>query len=196
MIDDQDIASRCDRTLRAVYHRTGGGGYGGAAGEWEFIDHATPVSLLLDAEVQEIAARARAGEELHPEEAELLEEAMGSHGPASARDEPWRLLDYLFGEGPHPGKVIRRAYALAQTFRPSLILGMSREDIAIMLGETRAANSKRLQMLEDYGRAAGNKGEAHRHAARKAAAGNNSRRKGTPRPPAVNRMGKPNHKKA
>jgi hypothetical protein len=91
--------------------------------------------------------------------------------------------------------VIRRLYALAQTFRPSLLLGMSREDCAIILGETRAANSKRLQMLEGYGRAPGNKGEAHRAAARKAATGNNSRRKGTPRPPAVNRLGKPNHKK-
>jgi len=173
-----------DRTLRAVYHRTEGGTRGGAAGEWEFVDHATPVSALLEAEVQEIAARWRAGEALHPEEMELLEECLG----VGTRDEgvsEMGLLDYIFQEGPHPGKVIRRLYALAQTFKPALVLDMSREDLAILLGETRAANSKRLQMLEAYGRAAGNKGEDHRAAAKKAARNNNSRKKGTPRPPAV-----------
>ena len=190
-VDQLPMEARIERTLKAVYHRTEGGAYGGANGEWEFIDHATPVSHLLEKEVQEIAARAARGEELEPDEAELLAEALGqeSMGPGRGRGgESMQFLEYIFAEGPHPGRVIRRCYALAQTFRTDLILEMSREDLAIMLGETRAANSKRLQMLEPYGRAPGNKGEDHRSAAKKSATGNNSRRKGTPRPKAVGRV--------
>lgn len=58
-----------------------------------------------------------------------------------------RLLDFYFAEGPHPGVVIRRVFALAKALRPTLVLNMSLEEIGLMLGETKAAGSWRIKQL-------------------------------------------------
>lgn len=58
-----------------------------------------------------------------------------------------RLLDYYFADGPHPGVVIRRVFAIAKALRPSLVLNMSLEEIGLMLGETKAAGSWRIKQL-------------------------------------------------
>ena len=58
-----------------------------------------------------------------------------------------RLLEYFFGDGPHPGLVVRRVFAITKALRPSLILNMSLEEIGLMLGETKAAGSWRIKQL-------------------------------------------------
>jgi hypothetical protein len=58
-----------------------------------------------------------------------------------------RLLEFFFSDGPHPGYVIRRVFAVTKALRPSLILNMSLEEIGLMLGETKAAGSWRIKQL-------------------------------------------------
>jgi hypothetical protein len=58
-----------------------------------------------------------------------------------------RLLEYFFGDGPHPGQVIRRVFAITKALRPTLVLNMSLEEIGLMLGETKAAGSWRIKQL-------------------------------------------------
>ncbi|PAW76800.1 MAG: hypothetical protein B9S32_13765 [Verrucomicrobia bacterium Tous-C9LFEB] len=58
-----------------------------------------------------------------------------------------RLLDYFFVDGVHPGRVIRRVYAIAWALKRGGVERMSQTDIAALLGETRAAQSKRIRMI-------------------------------------------------
>lgn len=69
------------------------------------------------------------------------------------------LLRFFFADGPHPGAVVRRVYAVAKPLTPELIMHMTCEDLANMLGETKAAHSWRiLKIFSDYQRARGVKG--------------------------------------
>jgi hypothetical protein len=61
-----------------------------------------------------------------------------------ARD---RMLEYFFGDGPHPGHVVRRIFAMAKAIKPHLVLNMSLEEMGLMLGETKAAGSWRIKQL-------------------------------------------------
>ena len=58
-----------------------------------------------------------------------------------------QMLEYFFGDGPHPGQVVRRVFAMAKAIRPHLVLNMSLEELGLMLGETRAAGSWRIKQL-------------------------------------------------
>lgn len=89
----------------------------------EPVTTSTPLDALLRAE------------EAEPEAHAIREEAFDG------------LMNYLFSDGPHPGCVVRRAYALAKSIRPELIAHMSLEDLGQMLGETRAAQSWRIKKI-------------------------------------------------
>lgn len=55
-----------------------------------------------------------------------------------------QVLDYLYGDGAHPGAVLRRVYGLAKAVRPHLIMNMSLHEMGLMFGETRAAACARI----------------------------------------------------
>ena len=70
-----------------------------------------------------------------------------------------RTMEYFFADGPHPGHVIRRVFALAKASKPQLLLNMSLAEIGLMLGETKAAGSWRIKKLVNGAfEAAGHKG--------------------------------------
>lgn len=69
-----------------------------------------------------------------------------------------RLLEFFFSDGPHPGYVVRRVFAVTKALRPQLILNMSLEEIGLMLGETKAAGSWRIKQLVNRPIAAGGHG--------------------------------------
>lgn len=84
----------------------------------------------------------------------LAEEAQGwlSQEEAAmdlAMDFLRRWFDFVFAEGPHPGWVLRRLYALARVYRPDLMLRMNGSHLALLFGESRAAQSFRLRVLFD-----------------------------------------------
>ena len=100
----------------------------------------------------------------------------------------WMRLwfDFVFEDGPHPGWALRRVYALARRYRPHVIMHMNGTDLALIFGESRAAQSWRMQQLFDRLKAcgvAGNRGsgfkmESTRVGYAKAAKGNHNRRGG------------------
>ncbi len=97
-----------------------------------------------------------------------------------------RFFDFLFEDGPHPGWVLRRLYVLARRYRPDLVLRMNGTDLGLLFGETRAAQSYRMQLIFDRLRGAGARGfrgggcksEGSREAYAASAAGNHNRAKG------------------
>jgi len=185
-IESLPMEQRTARVVRAATLRRG------ADGDLirEFTDDRTPVDEILEAEFLGILARYHAGEELHAEELEVIDSALmesglrgtgpQSAGTAGEARAARRFLEFCFAGRPDPGQWLRNLCALAQVFAPDLILHMTGEDLAIIFGETRAANSARLKMLDAYGRAPGAKGSGQRRAARAAAQGNRSREIGTP----------------
>lgn len=96
-----------------------------------------------------------------------------------------RFFDFLYEDGPHPGWVLRRVFALARRYRPELILKMNGTDLGLMFGETRAAQSWRMQAIFDRlklsgvrgARGGGFKCEASRESYSEAARGNSNRSK-------------------
>ena len=70
-----------------------------------------------------------------------------------------KVLLYFFADGPHPGAVLRRVFGVTLAIRPELILNMNRADLAMMFGETRAAQSWRIKKIfSGYQRERGVKG--------------------------------------
>lgn len=185
-IEGQPMAVRVARVNRAVSLRNR------ETGEIEIdsTDDWTPADEVTRGEFLRCLERYRAGEKLHPDEMELLTECMGSAGLSAGEGDAEaalenaraarRFLQFCFSGRPDPGYWLRNLIALAQVFAPELLRRMTNEDLAVMLGETRAANAARQKKLDDYGRALGAKGAGHREAARKAAKGNHSRAIGTP----------------
>lgn len=57
------------------------------------------------------------------------------------------VLDYFFADGRHPGSVLRRVYAVARAIRPRLIGHMNGTELALMFGETRAAQAWRVKKI-------------------------------------------------
>jgi len=140
----------------------------------EAVDRRTPLDeLMLAEEAEEFERRAEESETA----AELLQEFFQ------------RFLDFVFEEGPHPGWVMRRVYALARRYRPELILHMNGTDLGLLFGETRAAQSHRMQLLFDRlrqagvrgGRGGGCKSQGSREVYASAARGNHNRAKGKKR---------------
>lgn len=71
-----------------------------------------------------------------------------------------RLLDYLAADGPHPGCVLRRYYAVVKALqREDLLCGMTLKELGMMFGETKAAQSWRIKKIfSGYLKGAGAKG--------------------------------------
>lgn len=156
---------------------------------------------LLEHERRVERALARAASRLHEavevrtpvdevmlsEEAECFDEvAQGEQGRELLLTFFDRFFEFLYEDGPHPGWVLRRLYALARRYRPSYILHMNGTDLGLMFGETRAAQSWRTQLIFDrlklsgvHGcRGGGFKTESSREAYADAARGNRNRAKG------------------
>jgi hypothetical protein len=57
------------------------------------------------------------------------------------------LLEYFFADGPGPDKVIRRIYAVVKAIRSDLILDMSYQELALLVGETKAAQAWRFDKV-------------------------------------------------
>lgn len=69
------------------------------------------------------------------------------------------LLRYFFADGPHPGAVVRRLFAVAKAVAPELIVDMTVEELGLMFGETKAAQSWRIKKIfSNYQRDRGVKG--------------------------------------
>ena len=96
-----------------------------------------------------------------------------------------RLWQFFYADGPHPGVVIRRVFMLARRYAPELILHMNGTDLGIMWGDTRAAQSHRINVMFDGLRSAGVRGnrgggckrEGTRKTFAKSATGNQNRKK-------------------
>jgi len=58
-----------------------------------------------------------------------------------------KWLSWIFEGGPHPNRTMQRLYACVRACAPSLLLGMSGEEIALIFGQTRAAESARMRSL-------------------------------------------------
>lgn len=123
---------RIEHVLGVVYRREG---------MVEFPDNRTPLSDLLQREDGELS------KDVFTQDPAVMQEAFS------------RLLNYFFADGPHPGCVLRRVFAVAWALRPSLITHMRQTDIALMFGETKAAMSWRInQIFTGYLKAAGMRG--------------------------------------
>jgi len=129
-----DHELRINTVLGKVHRREGG--------DFDLPDNRTPLTDLL--------AKELIGEGGHEESA----------GEWAIRDEAFsRLLGYIFADGPHPGVTMRRLYALAYAKDKSLIRNMSMTDLAQMFGETKAAQSWRInRMYTDYLKSTGMRG--------------------------------------
>lgn len=93
-----------------------------------------------------------------------------------------RLMNFFYGDGPHPCAVLRRLYAIAYALRPDLVLHMGDRDIGQMFGETPAAVSWRMHRIFDgklHVRAM--KREGSRESYSESAKGNSNRHNGTMR---------------
>lgn len=125
---------RIERVLRGAYHRML---CNGEQPSWEGLDAQSPLDALIE-----------------KEEGPLGEEVM-----AAKMETMSLLLDYCFGDGPHPGAVLRRLFALAWGLRKDLVADMSQSEISEMFGETRAAMSFRVKRIfEGYQARAGMRG--------------------------------------
>lgn len=66
------------------------------------------------------------------------------------------LMEFLFAEGPHPGKVMRRLYAWVKKFRPSAIWDMGYRNMGLLFDESGAAIEWRVgAILDEYAKAKG-----------------------------------------
>lgn len=158
--------------------------------EHERLEH----EQRVDAALERAASRSHEPVELSTpldelmlkEEAESFERMTGDEGEMRLLLAFFdRFFDFLYEDGPHPGWVLRRVYALARRYKPDLILGMNGTDLGLMFGESRAAQSWRMQAIFDRLRGAGVRGsrgggfktEDAREAYSAAQRGNNNRRK-------------------
>jgi hypothetical protein len=91
---------------------------------WSAAELVTPLSALLAPDGQQTA-----------EDYEI--------GAAMLR----RFFVWLFQGGPDPRKVSQRVYVVARALDPSLLLSMSGEQVSVIFGQGRAAESARLRML-------------------------------------------------
>lgn len=99
----------------------------------EGVDNHTPLDALLEKEEQDSA-----GEEM------LI-------GQEKLR----RMMGWIFEAGPDPAAAMQRLYALARCCFPELILNMTGEEVAVIFGQGRAAESARIGLLNAKLKAAG-----------------------------------------
>lgn len=122
MSDDHE--ERIERVLARRHVGARAAGRDGAP--WEGVDTRTPLS--------ELVARESVGRETDDESVVRVETLQ-------------RLLGFLFEEGPHPGRTMRRLYAVAWALRRDLLMSMTQTELAQMFAETRAAQSWRIKRI-------------------------------------------------
>jgi len=115
------------------------------------------MSELSEEVIQEVLSSAYSREQAHGREPvyfrtpldEILSREAGETSDEAAIRLEARLemLEWFFGDGPHPGHVMRRVFAMAKSIKSGLILNMSLEEMGLMLGETKAAGSWRIKKL-------------------------------------------------
>lgn len=78
----------------------------------------------------------------------------------SERLETLRALNRFYvADGPHPGSVLRRVFAVLKAVSPELIVNMTLAEMGQMFGETKAAQSWRVKKIfTNYQRERGIKG--------------------------------------
>ena len=136
-------------------------------GGWVPVDDNTPLDELL---------RVTAGGEEQRDES------------AARRETIMVFLQWLVSAGPVPAQVMRRVYAAIHTIAPELLCHMTGADVALMLGETKAAHSWRtLKLFEGKVHARSMKRALARMRYRDAQMGNTSRKKGAARQEAQQR---------
>lgn len=90
-----------------------------------------------------------------------------------------RLLDMLFADGWHPGKVMMRVYGLAMVRKRELVQGMSYTDYGAMVGRGRAAISARMKLLFPDAQLKTGKSPGAKRKMAKKAVGNSNRSNGS-----------------
>lgn len=66
------------------------------------------------------------------------------------------LLDFLFADGPHPAKVMRRLYAWVKKYRPELIWDAGYRQMSVLLCESHGAMEWRIgALIDDFAEAKG-----------------------------------------
>lgn len=104
------------------------------------VENHTPLDALLEAEEGEL-----------PEHYDA--------GVAMLR----RFLGWVFERGPDPAASLQRLFVVARALAPDLILNMSGEEVSVIFGQGRAAESARVVMLNKKLEAAGFKHSTFRH---------------------------------
>lgn len=97
-----------------------------------------------------------------------------------------KFLKWVFSDGPNPKRVTQRVYLVVRAVDPALLLNMSGEEVSVIFGQGRAAESARLKMLAGLYQKAGfthtkiavQKSAASRKKMSLAQMGNTNRRRG------------------
>lgn len=129
--------------------------------------HATEIEQLAVEHEQNVEAMLRDVYRMHGwSAAELvtpLSALLAPDGQQSAEDYECgaamlrRFLVWIFQGGPDPRKTTQRLYVVARALDPSLLLSMSGEQVSVIFGQGRAAESARLRMLAGIYQKAGYK---------------------------------------
>lgn len=153
--------------VAARWQRKHGGALPPGARVQEQIERRTPFDELAEKEARaglrepatmplfdDLPERKTAFDDLTEQELKMRDEGenvMGIWLEANA----W-LLDFLFYEGPHPMKVMRRLYCWVKKFRPEAIWDMGYRQLGVLLDESDGTMEARMGLLlDDYARAKG-----------------------------------------
>lgn len=131
----------CETTLARVWDRVSSRGA-------EPVNHHTPLDEVIGREgMRGLDVGSKKTAEQKAREAEEW---------AIRRSAIDQMLEYIFADGPRPDRVVRRIYSLVKAQRSDLILDMSYEELALLVGETKAAQQWRFgQVIEGKLREAG-----------------------------------------
>lgn len=143
----------------AGFERRHGEGPRGAC-LYEKIDNRTPYHEAVDAEERTLSQNGQ-GPGMF-DDLDEQEEGMRIEGEEAMRialEAHFWLLDFLFADGPHPGKVMRRLYAWVKKYRPEAVWDMGYRDMGKLFDESGAAIEWRVSvLLDDYAKAKGLRG--------------------------------------
>lgn len=176
------------------------------AGRQEVADGRTPLAILIQGEAHERLATNRAmeagverivgallealesGDELDVVELrEVVLEAIGGEIQTTRLNTVRGMLRYFWSGGLNPWEAMKKLLAATREAAAELIGGCTQTEVALVLGETKAATSAREKQVEEllkrwgvkgYRMVGGKKTEEAREAYRLVQMGNKSRRKG------------------
>jgi hypothetical protein len=153
-IDLAAYDSRIHKVIRANAVRHG----------WEAVQDRTPLDELIGGEPVDPADQE---EEKNEDETRARQEHF--HG----------LLRWIFGDGPHPVKVMRRLFLLTYQFAPEYLGYPTQADLGMLLGDKKQHQNYRLRVLfRGMARSRSQKREGSSKTFSRAQEGNTSRRKG------------------